>query len=84
MTLRMAFTLVDSITLIVMIELSESAIRLDEFSVKLENEKLITFIENSVKALKALTAFVWNCGRVASNKNAAFNQEIVTKPMLFK
>ena len=38
MTLRITFTLVDSITLIVMIELSESAIRLVVFLVKLEIE----------------------------------------------
>ena len=37
MTLRMTFTLVDSTTLTVMIELSESAIPLVEFLVKLEN-----------------------------------------------
>ena len=37
MTLRMAFTLVDSASLTVMIELSESAIPLAEFLVKLES-----------------------------------------------
>ena len=37
MSLRMAFTLVDSTTLTVMIELSESAIPLAEFMVKLES-----------------------------------------------
>ena len=38
MASRMAFTLAGSITLTVMIELSESAIRLVEFLVKLEIE----------------------------------------------
>ena len=37
MTIRMTFTLVDFTTLTVMIELSESAIPLVEFLVKLEN-----------------------------------------------
>ena len=37
MTLRMAFTLVDSITLTVMIDLSASAIWFVEFLAKLEN-----------------------------------------------
>ena len=37
MTLRMTFTLVDSTTLTVMIELSESAMPLVEFLAKLEN-----------------------------------------------
>ena len=59
-----------------MTELSESAIRVVEFLLKLENWKLITFIEiNSVKALKALTGFFRNWGRVASNKNATLTQE---------
>ena len=38
MASRITFTLADSITLIVMIELSESATRLVEFLVKLEIE----------------------------------------------
>ena len=77
--------LVDSITLTVMIDLSASAIRFVEFLAKLENWKLITFIEiGSVKALKAITGFFRNWGRVASNKNATFTQETVTKSMLLK
>ena len=59
MTIRMAFTLVDSTTLTVMIELSKSATPLVEFSVKLENWKLKTFIE--INFFKALIGLNWAC-----------------------
>ena len=59
MTIRMAFTLVDSTTLTVMIELSKSATPLVEFSVKLENWKWKTFIE--INFFKALIGLNWAC-----------------------
>ena len=55
--LRMTFTLVDSTTLTVMTELSESTTPLVEFLVKLENWKWMTFIE--INFFKALIGLNW-------------------------